>query len=262
MSRSQARPAVRRFAVPIAFYLLLFAAWQFAGQATQAPGSVLVPPTVIVQTAIDRWQPLMLVSGVTLLEAGLGFLIGASCAIVLAIVVDRFRLVGEALFRVALVLYAIPVIAIAAPLTAWLGLGMGSKVAVAALACYFPVLVNLSGALRTLDPRIDELGRVLALGYWRRLWSLRAPAVLPALFSSFKIAGPAAFIGALIAEWMGAEIGLGVLLLQAMFSFNVPLLWTVLLVATVLNGLIVVLFEVVGRVAVPWHASAQRGQEQ
>lgn len=252
MSRS-----VSRYAVPILFYCLVVAAWQIYGQSSNAPGSVLIPPTMIAETLAARWQPLLLVSGVTLMEAGLGFLLGAVCAIVLALVVDRFRLVGEALFRVALVLYAIPVIAIAAPLTAWLGLGMGSKIAVAALAAYFPILVNLTGAFRTLDPRIDELGRVLAFGYGRRLISLRAPAVLPALFSSFKIAGPAAFIGALIAEWMGAEVGLGVMLLQAMFNFNVPLLWTVLLVATALNGLIVLLFEVLGRVCVPWHESAK-----
>jgi len=253
MSRS-----FRRYAIPIAFYVVVIVVWQIAGQSP-APGSVLVAPTVLLQTLAERWQALVLVSGVTLAEAGAGFLIGTVVAIALSIVVDRFRLIGEALYRIALVLYAIPVIAIAAPLTAWLGLGMGSKLAVAALAAYFPIVVNLTSAFRTLDPRIDELGRVLALGYWRRLWSLRAPAVLPALFSSFKIAGPAAFIGAIIAEWMGAEIGLGVMLLQAMFNFNVPLLWTVLLVATALNGLIVLLFEILGRVSVPWHQSAKGG---
>ncbi|WP_159502081.1 ABC transporter permease [Microbacterium sp. 18062] len=243
----------------VVFYVALIATWQIAGQAVAAPGAVLVPPSTIVETFVARGEAIALVTGITLVETGAGFAIGAVSAIVLAVVVDRFRLVGDALYRLALMLYAIPVIAIAAPLTAWLGLGMTAKIAVAALAAYFPVLVNLTGALRTLDPRIDELGLVLAIGYWRRLWSLRAPAVLPSLISSFKIAGPAAFIGALIAEWMGAESGLGVMLLQAMFNFNVPLLWTVLLVATAVNGLIVVLFAAIERAAVPWHDSVTSG---
>ncbi|MFT4083317.1 MAG: ABC transporter permease subunit [Nocardioides sp.] len=245
-----------RWSVPAVFYVALVAVWQLAGRSDD-PGSVLIPPSVILDTIRERRDALLLVTRTTLVEAGLGFLIGVAAALLLAVVIDRFRLVGEGVYRLALMLYAVPVIAVAAPLAAWLGLGSASKIAVAALASYFPVLVNLTGALRTQDPRIDELGRVLALGYWRRLWSLRAPAALPALLSSFTIAGPAAFLGAIIAEWMGAEIGLGVLLLQAMFNFNVPLLWTVLLVTTLLNGLIVVGFQLLARLCVPWHASGR-----
>ncbi|MDQ1130480.1 ABC transporter permease [Microbacterium sp. SORGH_AS_0888] len=248
-----------RYTVVVVFYAAVLVLWQAAGQAVAAPGAVLIPPSEIVATLLARSRAIFLVSGVTLTEAGVGFAIGVASAVVLAVVVDRFRLVGDALYRLALVLYAIPVIAIAAPLTAWLGLGIAAKIAVAALAAYFPVLVNVTGALRTLDPRIEELGRVLAIGYTRRLVSLRAPAILPALLSSFKIAAPAAFIGALIAEWMGAESGLGVMLLQSMFSFNVPLLWTVLLVTTALNGLIVLLFSILERVSVPWHGVARGG---
>jgi len=251
--------ALPRYTVPAIVYVAVLVVWQLAGQALAGPGAVLVPPSTIVETIGLRWNALALNAGITLLEAGLGFAFGVVAAIVLAIVVDRFRVAGEGIYRFALLLYAIPVIAIAAPLVAWLGLGLPSKVAVAALAAYFPVLVNLTGALRTLDPRIGELGRVLAMGYVARLWRLRAPAVLPALFSSFKIAGPAAFIGAIIAEWMGAEAGLGVMLIQSMFNFNVPLLWSVLLVATLLNGLIVLLFEILGRLAAPWHESSQAG---
>ncbi|WP_158861698.1 ABC transporter permease [Leifsonia sp. AG29] len=248
-----------RYAIPIGFYLLALVAWQVGTATTMAPGSAIVPPSTIASTLVDRWNAIVLVSGQTLAEAGLGFAIGAASAVLLSVVIDRFRTAGTALYWLALLLYAVPVIAIAAPLTAWFGLGMASKVAVSALSAYFPVLVNVTGALRTLDPRVEELGRVLAMGYFRRLLRLRAPAVLPALFSSFAIAGPAAFIGAILAEWMGAELGLGVMILQSMFNFDVPLLWTVILVATVLNGLIVLFFSVIGRAATPWHRSARPG---
>lgn len=243
--------------IPIVFYLVVVVLWQTIGQAIAAPGTVLIPPSAIAQTAAEREAGLLNGALTTLGEAGAGFAIAAVVAIGLAVFVDRFRVAGATVYRLALVLYAVPVLAVAAPLVAFLGLGVASKITVAALAAYFPVLVNLTGALRTLDPRVEELGRVLAMGYGRRLWSLRAPAVLPALFSGFKIAGPAAFIGAILAEWMGAESGLGLMLLQAMFNFDVPLLWTSVIVATVLNGLIVLLIETLGRLAAPWHASAK-----
>lgn len=243
--------------LPAIYFLLLLTVWQVAGQSLAAPGAVLIPPSMIIETMGTRWYALLLNSGITLSEAGQGFLFGSVAAIVLAVMVDRFRIVGEGFYRLALVIYSIPVIAIAAPLIAILGMGPESKITVAALSAYFPVLVNLTGALRTLDPRIDELGRVLAMGYTRKLVSLRVPAVLPALFSSFKIAGPAAFIGAVIAEWMGAESGLGVMTIQAMFNFNVPLLWTVLVVATALNGFIVFIFGFLGKLAAPWHDSSK-----
>lgn len=247
--------AIPRPLLPGIFIALVLVAWQIAGSQAAAPGAVLIPPSAIVDTLMQRWYALLVNTGITLSEGGAGFAIGTGAAIVLGVVIDRFRLVGEGLYRLALVVYTVPVIAIAAPLTAALGLGLASKIAVAALAAYFPVLVNLTGALRTLDPRISELGRVLAMGYTRGLLSLRGPAVLPALFSSFTIAGPAAFIGAIIAEWMGAEGGLGVMLIQSMFNFNIPLLWTVLVVATALNGLIVLMFGTAARLAVPWHDS-------
>lgn len=246
-----------RYAVTVGFYPVLLLVWQIGAQANSAPGSVVVPPSGIAQTLIDRWNAIVIVSGQTLAEAGIGFAIGTASAVVLAVSIDRYRRVGTALYWLALLLYAVPVIAVAAPLAAWLGLGISSKIAVAALSAYFPVLVNVTGALRTLDPRIEELGRILAMNYPRRLARLRAPAVLPALFSSFVIAAPAAFIGAILAEWMGADLGLGVMLLQAMFNFDVPLLWTMILVATALNGLIVLFFSLLSRVATPWNHSVR-----
>lgn len=250
---------LRRLVVPAA-YVILVLAWEVYGVNNQRPGAVIVPPSVILQTLWDTRTALLINSGTTLAEAGLGLAIGTAVAIVMAVFIDRFRAVGDGVYRLALIFYAIPLIAIAAPLVAWLGLGFWTKVVIAATGAYFPIIVNLTTALRTLDPRVNELGRVLAMGYTSSLLRLRMHAVLPTFFSSLKIAGPAAFIAAIIGEWMGAETGLGVALMNAMFGFRIPQLWAVLVVCTALNGAIILLADRVARVATPWHQSNSKDE--
>ena len=80
--------------------------------------------------------------------------------------------------------------------------------------------------------------------------------MLPTFFSSLKIAGPSAFVAAIIAEWLGGDTGIGVALTNAMFGFRIPQLWSLLVVATVLNGLIIIVMDRLGRLAAPWHESS------
>lgn len=243
-----------RRALVVAVYAGLLVAWEIYGRHNEAtPGAVVVAPSTILQTIVDTRPALVINARTTLQETGVGLLLGTMVALAMSVAIDRFRLVGEGVYRLALMLHAIPLIAIAAPVVAWLGLGFSSKVVIAASGAYFPVLVNVTTALRTLDPRVAELGRTLALGYAETLFRLRAPAVLPAFFSSLKIAAPAAFVAAVIAEWMGAEAGIGVSLMNAMFGFQIPQLWAALVVASLLNGALVVAAGAIARVATPWH---------
>lgn len=257
------RPAplrlARSVAIPVAVYLGIVVLWQLAGtSAARTPGSVLAAPSEVLETIWDMRVALVINARTTLAEAGLGLAAGTVVALGMSILIDRFRLAGEGFYRVALLFHAIPLIAIAAPLVAWLGLGFETKVVVAATGAYFPVIVNLTTGLRTLDPRIAELGRVLGMGYSESLVRLRMPALLPTFFSSLKIAGPAAFVAAIIAEWLGADAGIGVALTNAMFGFRIPQLWALLVVSTLLNAAIILLMDRLGRLAAPWHESSAR----
>ncbi|GAB2854494.1 ABC transporter permease [Actinocorallia aurea] len=241
--------------IGLAVYAVLLAAWEIYGRSAYQPGGALPPPSRILGVLWENRDNYARNTWATVGEAAAGFAGGVLLAVLLALVVDRFRAVGDGLHRLALMLYSIPVIGLAPALVAWLGLGFASKAAVALLAAFFPVLVNLVGALRATDPRVRELGRILALGRTKELLRLRLPYALPAFVASLKIAAPAAFIGAMIAEWVGADQGLGLALLYAMFGYQMPEMWAALVLSTAVTGLLAALFGGLARIATPWHAS-------
>jgi ABC-type nitrate/sulfonate/bicarbonate transport system permease component len=87
---------------------------------------------------------------------------------------------------------------------------------------------------------------------------VRLPYTLPALFAAFTVAGPAAIVGAMLAEWVGAERGLGLMILFSMFSFQIPELWAAIFVASLMSLLVYLIFAVLARLLFPWHASTRR----
>ncbi|MBK0418913.1 ABC transporter permease subunit [Leucobacter sp. CSA1] len=250
-----------RILAPVLVYAVVIVAWEYWGRRIEDPASPLIAPSEILVTLWQKRIALWINTLTTLGETAAGLALAIVVAVVLALVIDRFRLFGEGLYRLALIIYSIPLIALAPALVAALGLGTGSKITIAMLGAYFPIVVNLTSALRTQDSRVLELGRVLNLSYFSSLWRLRAPAAVPEFLASLKIAAPAAFIAAIIAEWIGAESGLGLAMMHAMFGYKMADLWAILLLATVINGLLVLLFGLIARYATPWHESSQRRAE-
>jgi ABC-type nitrate/sulfonate/bicarbonate transport system permease component len=247
-------------AAVVATYVGIIVAWQVAGSATfKHPTSLFPPPSRIMSFIWDTRHGLISAAKTTLYEAAVGLLIAFIVGVVVAISADYFRRVGNGLYRSALVLYGLPLVAIAPVLVSWFGPGSNSKIGVAFLASFFPIIVNLTQALRETDARTLELARVTGANRAQVLWRFRLPYTLPALFAALEIAAPSAFIGALLAEWIGANSGLGVLMIYAMFEFQVVYLWGTIFLATLIAGGLFLIFRVGGRLAAPWHASVAGG---
>jgi ABC-type nitrate/sulfonate/bicarbonate transport system permease component len=157
----------------------------------------------------------------------------------------------------AIGVYSLPLIALAPALVLWTGSGLTTKVIIAALAAFFPVLINLTQALRTTNPNALELMRSGGASSWQVFRRVELPYALPVLFAAFTIAAPAAILGAMLAEWVGANSGLGIQLLNSMQSDDVPELYASLAVASLLSLAAWLVFAVAGRWLFPWHASQQ-----
>jgi ABC-type nitrate/sulfonate/bicarbonate transport system permease component len=258
-----ARRARRRSRLILAsVYLALLGGWWLLAEVKEAPDSVWPGPDAVARAIWDGREALIAHTRATLLEATFGFLAGGAFALALAVVGLRLRRVGDVLHRISLALYSLPLIALAPVLVIWFGAGMATKVIIAALASFFPVLVNASQALRGTDRRAVELMEIVGASPMTTFWRVRLPYALPAIVASFTIAAPAAVVGATLSEWVGAEEGLGLMILFSMFSFQVTDLWAAIVVTSLLSLAAYGLFAVLGRVLFPWHASTQGTEVQ
>ncbi|MEM7721998.1 MAG: ABC transporter permease [Pseudomonadota bacterium] len=163
--------------------------------------------------------------GPSIVATVIGLAISACLAAVLAGIGAGWRRANGPVMTFGVLVDSTPLIAVAPILIVFVGGGMTLHIIVAATACFFPLLVGMTRGFRAVDRNADELFHVLAASRWHRLVKLSLPSALPFIFSGFKIAAPLAVLGTLIAEWMGAERGVGIMMIYAMFSFDAPQVW-------------------------------------
>ncbi|GIE88005.1 ABC transporter permease [Actinoplanes regularis] len=238
--------------------LTLLAAWELLGRTAFADSRAVPPPTAVLGQLHDDGFGFYLPNvETTLREAGLGWLWGNAIAIVLAVALVQVPLLEQALLRLALVSYCLPVIAIG-PVLAVLFSDDTPKVILAALSVIFTTLVGALVGLRGADRTSLDLIRAYGGGKWTQLWRVRLRACLPSLFAGLRIAAPAAMLGAIIGEYLGAESGLGVAMINSQQSLAVERTWGIALVATALSGAAYGLTALIGRLLTPWAPRAAR----
>lgn len=213
---------------------VILAAWQLLVSITDVPDFILPEPTGVLRVLLTGGDNIGYHAAITLAEIVLGMLIGVSAGAGVAIIMGSSRRTARELLPLLVASQAIPVFAIAPILVLWLGYGMASKVAMAALIIFFPVSATLLQGLRRLDPALDELSRMMAQNVpgapLRRLWHVRLPGALPALGDGLRVAAAIAPIGAVLGEWVGASEGLGYAMMQANARVNTELMFACLIV--------------------------------
>jgi NitT/TauT family transport system permease protein len=172
----------------------------------------------------------------TAIEAILGFILGNAAAILIATAFVQKKTMEEAFFPVAVMINTIPVVAKAPILVLLLGNGMEPKIAIAALICFFPTLVNMTRGLRDVNPQALELMKVLSASQSEIFFKIRVQNSLPYLFSALKIAASTAVIGAIVGEWIGSTTGIGALIIQATYNFDSALLYATIAVGSTFSA--------------------------
>ncbi len=205
----------------------------------------ILPPPSQVFLALYRGFAEDLYPGhiiVTLWETILGFLLGTILAFVLGTLVALSRRVEYFLYPFILMFQAMPKVALAPLIIIWFGLGLTSKVINAALVAFFPLMVNTILGLRSAEEDRINLMRSLDASKWQIFWMLRLPNAMPYIFAGLEIAMIFALIGAIVAEFIGAEKGLGMLIQTMNINVDVAGQFSILLILSaiglVLNGLV------------------------
>lgn len=248
------RRAWRSLAIPAATIAVLIGLWELVVVVFNVPGYIVSPPQQVARTLVSEHGMLLHNLVPTAIETGLGFLIGDGVAIIGAVLFVHFKPVERALFPVAIFIRTIPIVAIAPVLVIMLGTGYAPKVVVAALICFFPTLVNMVRGLDSVDPQTLELMRVLSASRWETFFKVRVFASLPYLFSSLKIAATSAVIGAVVAEWIGANQGLGYVIVQATFNYRTAELYAAMVVTSLFATVFFALVGLAERLIVRWDA--------
>jgi NitT/TauT family transport system permease protein len=245
---------------PAAVVLVLgVALWEGLVRGLDIQRFLLPAPSVIVDAFWANRSELWSAGLFTFREALGGFAIGCGAAIVTALVLARWRGVGEALMPYAIAANAVPIIAFAPITNNWFGLlNPLSKMAIAAVLCFFPVLVNTLRGLTSVRPSSIELMRSYAAGEVEIFRRVRIPNSLPYLFSALKVASVLAMIGAVVGEYFGgSQEALGVLIKRDAALFRFETAWAAIMVASVLGILFYLAIALAERVAVGWLPSAR-----
>lgn len=206
---------MRRWLLPLGLIALLVGLWQVAcstGVIADALDleSFLVPSPAEVATSLwDNRGLLAENAWVTLREMLLGIVAAIVVGVGFAVLMHRWRVLRDAAYPLIIASQTIPIVVISPILVVWFGYGIGPKVAIIALICFFPITVNALGGLRSVDPEAVKMMRSLNASRWQLFRRVEAPAALPSLFTGIKIAVVIAPIGAVFAEWSGSSSGLG-----------------------------------------------------
>jgi NitT/TauT family transport system permease protein len=234
--------------------VILLAGWELIVRLLDVPRYILPPPNEIVTALFNGVTSgvLVLHTWVTLQEVLLGFCLAIVFATVIASLVTRWGLVERAFMPLIVALQAVPKVALAPLLLTWFGFGMTSKVVTTALLAFFPLLINLIAGIQSADRERMEMFRGLGATKWQTFRMLQMPTALPYFFAGLKIAVTFSIIGAIVAEFVGAQAGLGYMIQLSSTNLNVATTFAVLVILSVIGMTLTSLIGWLGAKVVFW----------
>jgi NitT/TauT family transport system permease protein len=247
---------LRRFMLPMLGIVGILLYWELHIRLFRVPHYLMPAPSDVGRALVTEWPTIQRNIGATVVEAVGGFLLGNAIAILLAILFVHHRPSERTLYPLAVAIRTVPIIAIAPLLVLLLGNGYAPKIVIAALISFFPTLVNMVRGLQAVEPSALELMRVLSASRRQIFFKLRLPSSLPFLFSALKIATTSSVIGAVVAEWIGADTGLGYLVIISTYEFRTGLLYATMAVGSFVALAFFGLVVLVERSVVRWKPAA------
>ena len=237
--------------------------WEGLVRGLDIQNFLLPPPSDIVRTLWTERDTLWGAGWFTFQEALGGFVIGCTAALLASLVLARWRALGAALMPYAIAANAVPIIAFAPITNNWFGtLNQLSKMVIAAVLCFFPVLVNSLRGLTSVRPQQIELMRSYAAGDVEIFRRVRVPNALPYIFTGLKVATVLAMIGAIVGDYFGgSQDALGIQIRRQAGIFAFTEAWAAILVASIIGILFYGAIAALERLTMRWHPSAREAAE-
>ncbi len=235
--------------------LVFLAIWQAAVAIFKAPAYLLPAPTEIFRTFFDELPRLLHHGWFTTYEMLLGYGLAVIIAIPLAIAITSSQRFDRFVMPTMLFFQVVPKVAIAPLFLVWFGVGTTPKVLIAFLISFFPIVIDAAVGLRSMSSEMNDLARSMGASRMQVFAQFRLPTSLPYLFSGLKVAATLAVAGAVVGEFVGADRGLGYLLMVTGTNLETAMVFATLVALTIIGLVFFYAVEFLEQLLIPWHVS-------
>jgi NitT/TauT family transport system permease protein len=229
-----------------------FVAWELICRVFDISSIVLPKPSEILTTLVARMPAIWPHAAQTLYETLVGFGLGVAIGVAIGVVVGSSKLAYDVAYPLLIGFSSIPKIAVVPIFVLWFGAGTVPAVLTAMILCIFPVVVNVATGLATTEPELEDVMRSLRATRLDILTNVGLPRAMPYFFASLKIAITQAFVGAVLAETVAGNLGIGNFMLIASSNFDVPLVFAGLVILAAMGVGLYVIFSLIEMRVTGW----------
>jgi NitT/TauT family transport system permease protein len=239
--------------------VVILVVWEFGVVWLDVPTYILPPPSNI---AVAVWRGIdaglfdrggyWLHAGVTIAEVLLGFFIGSGVRLILGTVISQFRILEATLNVYIIAIQSLPKVALAPIIVMWFGFGLTSKIVIICLLTFFPLLITSMAGFKAVDGERLELMRALGARPWQIFWKVRFPSALPYIFAGLDMAAVLAVVGAVVGEFVGAQRGLGTLILSMNAQMDTAGTFSVFIILSIVGVVIYQTLRIIERRILFW----------
>jgi NitT/TauT family transport system permease protein len=254
-------PATRRLPIsskhiyPVLAAMMLLGLWEAAVRFADVGVWLLPKPSMVLVTCFIKASTLLPAALVTSEEILLGFLLSVVVGIGVALAIVSNRTVEESAYPLLVATQVVPKIAVAPLLIVWLGYGLPPKIMMAFLISFFPIVVDTIVGLKSIELGKLHLVQSMGAGTWQSFVKVRLPNALPNILGGMKIASTFAVVGAIVGEYIGADEGLGRVILLANGNFDTTMVFAAITYLTIIGVVLFLAVEALEHVLIPWHVS-------
>ena len=246
---------LRSVITPFVGILVFLAVWEAGVALYRMPAYLLPAPSVIFETFVTELPRLAYHGWVTAHEMLLGYALAVAVAVPLAIAITSSQRFDSFVMPTLLFFQVVPKVAVAPLFLVWFGVGALPKILVAFLISFFPIVIDAAVGLRSMSGEMADLARSMGASRWQVFAQFRLPTSLPYLFSGLKVAATLAVAGAVVGEFVGADKGLGYLLLVTNSNMETALMFATIVALTIIGLAFFYAVELLEALLIPWHVT-------
>jgi NitT/TauT family transport system permease protein len=232
--------------------------WQFGVTINKVDEYILPSPISTCKAIIQYWGSMPKDIYTTVVEMLLGYGMTVCLAIPLATLISYSKFFERTIYPFMVLMQLIPKVAIAPLFVVWFGFGLMPKISLVFLMSFFPLLIDSTVGLKSVNPRFTFVFKTMSDSQWDFFWKIKLPSALPQIFAGLKTSMAMATAAALVSEFLGSENGLGHLLLQANGMMNTRLLFATIVILSIIGIISFKMIEIIEQIVIPWHVTQRK----